>query len=118
MLRAISVLAAAAVLLLSGCASDPLAKTVNASDTGYVAGDGATTSFAQADRGAAIEFSGADGHGEQISEQQFRGSVTVVNFWYAGCAPCRAEIADLTGAAAAEVFRREYARSARPGRAV
>ena len=64
-------------------------------DKGYVAGDGSTTSLAPAERGEPVTFGGVTEHGEQFSSEQTLGSVTVVNFWYAGCAPCRAEAPQL-----------------------
>lgn len=65
------------------------------SDKGYVEGDGSTTTFAPADRGAAVEFEGVTEYGEPLSSSDTLGHVTVVNFWYAGCAPCRAEAPQL-----------------------
>ena len=64
-------------------------------DKGYVAGDGSTTSLVPAERGEPVAFEGVTEHGEQFSSEQTLGSVTVVNFWYAGCAPCRAEAPQL-----------------------
>lgn len=84
-------------LLLSACSSnDTLAQQWNSgSDKGYIAGDGSTTSIAPEARTQAIEFSGTDEHGGKISSADYAGAVTVVNFWYAGCPPCRAEAPDL-----------------------
>ncbi len=67
-------------------------------DKGFVAGDGSSVSIIPAERSNPVEFSGTDPHGEPVESADFTGSVTVVNFWYAGCAPCRAEAADLVGA--------------------
>jgi thiol-disulfide isomerase/thioredoxin len=33
--------------------------------------------------------------GEAISSTQLEGVITVMNFWYAGCAPCRIEMPEL-----------------------
>ncbi|RRD35478.1 TlpA family protein disulfide reductase [Leucobacter sp. OH2974_COT-288] len=88
-------------LALAGCSSEPLADTAaNSANIGFVVGDGATTSIPVAERTEPVEFSGADDAGNTISAADFRGSVTVVNFWYAGCAPCRAEAPDINGAVA------------------
>lgn len=90
--------AVAAALLLSGCSSssDGLAQQwTEASDKGYIAGDGTTSSIAPEARKPAVEFSGPSELGETLSAADYLGSVTVVNFWYAGCAPCRAEAPDL-----------------------
>lgn len=92
--RAILALPLAAALLLAGCAGgDGLSKQWQASDGS--AGDGSTTSFILEDRGDAVEFEGVTEHGERFGSDETLGFVTVVNFWYAGCAPCRAEAADL-----------------------
>ncbi|HEV7849446.1 MAG TPA: TlpA disulfide reductase family protein [Mycetocola sp.] len=86
----------AAVLLLTGCASDPLAEQYKeGSNKGYIAGDGSVTEIPEAERGDSISFAGATESGEKISSEDFPGEVLVVNFWYAACAPCRAEAPDL-----------------------
>jgi len=79
-------------LLLTGCASDPLADQYRAgSNKGYVAGDGSVTEIAVADRGQPIRYSGITEHGKPLSSADYAGQVVVVNFWYGSCAPCRAE---------------------------
>lgn len=86
----------AAALLLAGCSSDPLAEQYKeGSNKGYIAGDGSVTEIPEAERGEAISFSGMTEGGEEISSEDFAGDVLVVNFWYAACAPCRAEAPDL-----------------------
>ncbi|MEB4614671.1 TlpA family protein disulfide reductase [Leucobacter sp. M11] len=84
-------------LVLSACSSnDTLAQQWNsASDKGYIAGDGSTTSIEAEARTEAVAFSGVDETGAEIDSADYAGSVTVVNFWYAGCPPCRAEAPDL-----------------------
>lgn len=79
----------------SGEGDDLAAQWDEGSDKGYVAGDGATTSIAPEARGSAVEFSGETEDGSTFSSSELAGSVSVVNFWYAGCAPCRAEAPDL-----------------------
>ena len=89
---------AAGALLLSGCSADPLADQYReGSNKGFIAGDGSVTEIAVADRGDAIEFSGVTETGEPVTSADTLGEVLVVNFWYASCAPCRAEAADLQG---------------------
>lgn len=88
--------AAAAVLLLSGCTADSLAEQYRAGDNkNYIAGDGTVTEFAIGSRPAAASWSGVTESGESISSTQLSGVVTVMNFWYAGCAPCRIEMPEL-----------------------
>ena len=97
----IAALAALATLTLSGCASsDGLADQYRSGDNkNYIAGDGTVTEFDKGDRGAAVEWSGALADGSQLSSANLSGVVTVLNFWYAGCAPCRAEAPDLVAIA-------------------
>jgi thiol-disulfide isomerase/thioredoxin len=86
----------ALTLLLTGCATDPLAAQYReGSNKGYIAGDGSVTEIAEADRGEPITYSGTSEHGKPVSSADYAGQVVVVNFWYAGCAPCRAEAPDL-----------------------
>ncbi|MEN9989443.1 MAG: hypothetical protein RL508_422 [Actinomycetota bacterium] len=87
----------AATLLLSGCAgNDTLANQFKSGDNkNYIAGDGTVSEYAAADRGAAVTWRGVTEAGSVLSSDNLSGVVTVVNFWYAGCAPCRAEAKDL-----------------------
>jgi len=94
---ALAGLVAVAALALSGCtADDSLADQYRAgSGKGYIAGDGSVTEIAADDRGESIEFEGTLEDGSTVSSADYEGEVLVVNFWYAGCAPCRAEAPDL-----------------------
>jgi thiol-disulfide isomerase/thioredoxin len=85
-------LAAASALLLTGCTSDPLADQFReGSGKNYIAGDGTISEFAEPQRGETIQFSGQTVEGGTFESAETLGEVTVVNFWYAGCAPCRVE---------------------------
>lgn len=98
MLRLGAVLAVAGSLALAGCsgANDELASQYQAADNkGYIAGDGSVTEVAPEQRGDAVSFSGTGERGEKIDSADYDGKVLVVNFWYAGCAPCRAEAPQL-----------------------
>lgn len=87
---------AVVALLLAGCTNDPLAEQyLQGSNKGYISGDGTVTEIDEADRSAPIEFEGVDENGDPISSSDYAGQVLVLNFWYAGCAPCRAEAPDL-----------------------
>jgi thiol-disulfide isomerase/thioredoxin len=89
---AIVALAAASALLLTGCASDPLAEQYReGSGKNYIAGDGTISEFDASQRGEPVEFSGETVEGGTFDSADTVGEVTVVNFWYAGCAPCRVE---------------------------
>jgi thiol-disulfide isomerase/thioredoxin len=89
--------AAATALLLSGCTStDALANQYRSgSGQNYIAGDGSVSEYAAASRGAPIAFSGKLADGTAVSSKDYAGKVLVVNFWYAGCPPCRVEAPDL-----------------------
>ena len=81
---------------LAGCANDDLADQYrDGSGKGYIAGDGIITERPPNERAARIEFTGTTETGATVDAADFAGNVVVVNFWYGGCAPCRAEAPDL-----------------------
>lgn len=83
-----------AALALAGCSSsnDSLSKQYGSGTTqNYISGDGAVTEVAADKRTDPVEFSAKDSDGDTISSKALRGKVVVLNFWYAGCPPCRAE---------------------------
>lgn len=81
---------------LVGCTSSTLADQYRAGDgKGYISGDGSVTTIKVGDRGTPVDFSGATIDGSVFSSSRYLGRVVVVNFWYAGCAPCRVEAKDL-----------------------
>jgi thiol-disulfide isomerase/thioredoxin len=86
----------ALVLTTSACANDSLAEQFRSGDNkNYIAGDGTVTEFALGSRPQAASWSGITESGEAISSEQLEGVITVMNFWYAGCAPCRIEMPEL-----------------------
>ena len=92
----IAIVASLSLLLASGCASDPLADQFRAGDNkNYIAGDGTVTEFAVENRPSFAPFSGVTESGQMLSSSAFQGKVVVINWWYAACAPCRAEATDL-----------------------
>jgi thiol-disulfide isomerase/thioredoxin len=94
---ATAIAALASVGLFAGCtATDPLAQQFrNGDNKNYIAGDGSVTEFAEANRKAPLAWQGVTESGTTISSKQLAGVPQVINFWYAGCAPCRAEAPDL-----------------------
>ena len=95
--RIVAAALAVATLALTGCSSnDNLANQFKSGDNkNYIAGDGTVMEFAKGSRLPAVSFSGTTESGATLSSKQLSGVVVVLNFWYAGCAPCRAEAADL-----------------------
>jgi len=84
------------VLTTSACANDSLADQFRSGDNkNYIAGDGTVTEFALGSRPKAADWSGVTESGEALSSNQLDGVITVMNFWYAGCAPCRIEMPEL-----------------------
>jgi peroxiredoxin len=97
--RTLAVAAAALAVgtLLAGCANDELAQQYTSGvDKNYIAASSGVTELKPADRGKPIDFSGTTEDGTTFSSKAHLGDVLVVNFWYAGCPPCRAEASDLT----------------------
>jgi thiol-disulfide isomerase/thioredoxin len=94
----VAALALAGILALSGCASDSLASDYgNGGSTSYTNDSGVPVTISAARRTKAIEFTGTTADGKTLTASDSRGEVTVVNFWYANCAPCRAEAPILQG---------------------
>lgn len=91
----VAAVALASILLLSACASDTLATDYKETDQNYVSGDGSVTEYPIADRGEPVDFEAETDAGDTVSSDDYRGEVLVVNFWYAGCPPCRVEAPDL-----------------------
>lgn len=92
--QALSLAAAAGALALTGCSSsnDSLADQANAGDSkGYIAGDGSVTEYPENERKEPVTFTGTLFDGTEVTADSLRGNPILLNFWYAGCAPCRAE---------------------------
>ncbi|WP_426321454.1 TlpA family protein disulfide reductase [Microbacterium sp. E-13] len=85
---------------LAACASDPLAEQYRSGDNkGFVAADGfRVVEIPAAERTEPVDFEGVLDTGGTTSSADYAGDVLVVNFWYAGCAPCRVEAAELAAA--------------------
>lgn len=85
-------------LALTGCTSnaDVLAQTYGeVAEQDYFSSDGAFSFVASANRGESISFGGPLDIGGEWSSEDFAGQPLVVNFWFAGCPPCRVEAEDL-----------------------
>lgn len=98
-MRRMLLVAAVGALLLAGCASqDGIA---GQDGGGYISGDGSVLIVPAGDREDVPEWGGETVDGETVDSAELDG-VVVLNFWYAGCPPCREETPDLE-----EVFQ-EY----------
>jgi len=82
---------------LAACSNDPLAEQYRAGDNkGFIAANGfEVKELAEAERGDPVAFEGKTEAGATVSSADYTGDVLVVNFWYAGCGPCRAEAPQL-----------------------
>ena len=95
MLTIVVLLALGMMAALSGCSRDTLADQFRAGDNKmYISGDGSVTEF-QGKKFVSEGWTSITSDGQTLSSEGLNGHVTVLNFWYAGCAPCRAEVADL-----------------------
>ncbi|WP_310526592.1 TlpA disulfide reductase family protein [Nocardioides sp.] len=90
-LRLIALLIA---VLATGCSS-----LQGTGDKGYISGDGQITTIDPADRGEPITLTGEDLDGNELSLEDLRGRVVVVNYWWSACPPCRVEQPGLNEAA-------------------
>lgn len=88
---------AAAVMLVAGLtacsgAGGDLAQQYRAGDSkGFISADGTVHEYKPGDQPKAIAYSGTLDDGKDVSNKTYAGKVTVVNFWWANCAPCRTE---------------------------
>jgi peroxiredoxin len=62
---------------------------------GFVSGDGSVQQWEPDERTDPVTVDGTTFEGDEVSTADWRGDVVVLNTWYAGCAPCRAEAPDL-----------------------
>lgn len=92
-------LAAPAAAALAACGGLGQTSGDTGNQQGYVSGDGTRKILAVADRGQPVVLSGKTADGSTVDVAAWRGSVVVVNVWYAACAPCRAEAPHLAAIA-------------------
>ncbi len=93
MKKLLTALVMLASLSLGACTETPSMNTT------YQSGDGTVTEFKIAARAKAVSWSGVDTNNQIISSTNLSGVVTVLNFWYASCPPCRVETPDLVALA-------------------
>ena len=95
-----ALLAVGLIAALAACTNDPLADQYREGDNkGFIAASGFEVEEIPADeRTEPIEFEGVLDTGGTATSADYTGDVTVVNFWYAACAPCRVEAEQLEDA--------------------
>jgi len=81
----IATLSAALLFSITACSETP-----NASNT-FTSPDGTVTEFKVPARSKVITWSSTGSEGNTVSSKDYLGKVVVLNFWYAGCTPCRVE---------------------------
>lgn len=92
-LLSLTIFGSLGAVALAGCSTgDALSQQAKAGDNkNYIAGDGSVTEYAPADRKQPIVLKGTLFDGTAVDSRAWAGNVTVLNFWYAACAPCRLE---------------------------
>jgi peroxiredoxin len=92
-----AILALGLIAGLAACTDDPLADQYReGQNKGFIASDGLRVEEVPADeRTEPIDFEAVLDVGGTTSSADYAGEVLVVNFWYAACAPCRVEAAQL-----------------------
>ena len=81
--------AVAGVLVLSACGGGT--KAGGGGNTNFVTGSGGISTVAKGDRTDAPKLDGTSLDGKALDVTDYKGKVVVLNFWYAGCPPCRLE---------------------------
>ena len=81
------------VAALAGCTESP--GFSSSASTGYVSGAGVYDEIKPVDRKPAQAFTTTLDTGAKLTSSSLLGKVHVVNFWYAGCGPCRVEASRL-----------------------
>lgn len=93
-----AVMLAVSVFVLGACQApaDDLAEDYREGiGQNYISGDGAYVFLEPDSRGEHITFTGDLDIGGGWASKEYLGQPILVNFWYAGCPPCRLEAADL-----------------------
>lgn len=97
-MRRLTLLLAAALLVLPVSALSGCTSLQGTGDKGYVTGDGTIRQIPAADRTAPVELTGKDLDGHELSLAALRGKPTVVNVWGSWCASCHKETPALVAA--------------------
>jgi thiol-disulfide isomerase/thioredoxin len=99
LLASASSVVAVAVMVGLGACSQPVDQLATDYREGigqnYISGDGAYVFIEPGSRGESVVFSGELDMGGEFDSAELSGQPLLVNFWYAGCPPCRLEAKDL-----------------------
>lgn len=87
----------AGLLLLGGCTGAKGSDGIG-NETNFIAGSGAVTHVAPAERADPVELTGSIVGGGDFDLASYRGKVVLINVWGSWCAPCREEAPHLQGA--------------------
>lgn len=90
-----ALMVAALALVACGSEGDDLAQRASNDGSNYVSGDGSVEELTPESRGEPVAFESELFDGTEITPETFQDEVSVINFWYAACAPCRVEAPDL-----------------------
>ena len=88
---AVALVLGAGLSACTGSNGDLAEQYRNGDSKGYIASDFTVYEYKAGDQPPAIEFAGTLDNGKKVSNTTYAGKVTVVNFWWAACAPCRQE---------------------------
>jgi thiol-disulfide isomerase/thioredoxin len=80
-----------AALAVTAAAASACTSANGTEGKNYVAGDGVVIEIPAGDREDPVDISGETLTGDHVDLADRRGSVVVVNVWWAGCPPCRKE---------------------------
>lgn len=83
------------VTALAGCTEQGPSGDTDVGQDAITSGNGTITEWRTGSRPARVDFKGATDTGSTINSEKLLGGPVVLNFWYAGCPPCRAEAPDL-----------------------
>jgi len=87
-------LASLSTLVVAGCSGgDGLPETADGQN--WIDGDNTVVQWDEAERKDPVEFTGTTVDGDEVDVASYRGSVVVLNTWFAACSPCRTEAPDM-----------------------
>lgn len=86
-----ALLVGASATALVACAPENPEIKNDGSGKGFIAGDGSVSLYEGEDRSDPVSFTAKTFDDTTVDSSTWTAPVTVLNFWYAACAPCRTE---------------------------